>query len=148
MSGDDFVLSADTGVSAEQILQLLQERSLLRLDVFAQLATVDPAAFTVRFAPNDKASSAYFAFGVSVATGSWHLIPDVVGGASGVVAAAPGRSSVRVITVASRSGSTRDNSVPDSFRMGRPARGPTQGDTPTAASRRPSPAATSPSGPV
>ena len=48
------------------------------LDVFSQLATVDPAAFTIKFAPNDKASSAYYAFGVEVATGTWHLIPDVI----------------------------------------------------------------------
>ena len=49
-----------------------------KLDVFGQLATVDPAAFAIRFAPNDTDSSAYFAFGVTVGTGSWHLIPDVV----------------------------------------------------------------------
>ena len=49
-----------------------------KLDVFGEIATVDPSAFAIRFAPNDADSSAYFAFGVSVATGSWHLIPDVV----------------------------------------------------------------------
>lgn len=48
------------------------------LDVFGQLATVEPAAFTIIFAPNELASSAYYAFGVEVATGVWHLIPDVV----------------------------------------------------------------------
>ena len=44
--------------------------------MFGQLATVDPASFTIRFAPNSDI--AYFAFGSTVATGSWHLIPDVV----------------------------------------------------------------------
>lgn len=48
------------------------------LDVFGQLATVDPAAFKINFAPNDKASSAYYAFGVEVTSGTWHLIPGVV----------------------------------------------------------------------
>lgn len=48
-----------------------------KLDLFTQVATVDPKAFEIRFTPEGGQPAAY-RFGVSVNGASWSLIPDII----------------------------------------------------------------------